>query len=54
MFGIMNSVIRTATRRETPQETRFEKERTLRNAGRAEDRRIELEQHRATRTRFWI
>lgn len=61
MLGIFDRVIRTSTRRTTPEEAAFE--RQLRNRygnahGGYEDRlnqhQIELEQARTARTRFWI
>lgn len=54
MFGIMDRVIRTATRRQTPEETRFEKEMNIRLGSRKRVQEQELEQNRAARTRFWI
>lgn len=61
MIGIFDRVIRTSTRRMTPEEAAFERQLKNRygNAhGGYEDRenrqKIELEQARAARLRFWI
>lgn len=55
MFGIMNSVIRTATRFDDRRENGFEKERRIRDPEGEKRRhyRDEMERPSWLRTRFW-